>query len=522
MFRIIVVVISLVSLVSACSKDRDPSQSIIDIVADSSTNLVSLKEKDYRPAYHFTPASKWMNDPNGMVFYKGKYHLFYQYNPNSSVWGPMHWAHATSTDLFNWQDHDIALYPENFGTIFSGSAVVDVDNTSGFKTGVESPLVAIYTIAGTQQHQGLAYSSDAGFNWTKFPSNPVLPNPGVADFRDPKVVWHKPSQKWIMSLAVGNKISFYSSANLKSWTYESSFGTTEGAHGGVWECPDLFELPVEGASTSKWVLLVSLNPGGPNGGSATQYFVGEFDGKNFTTASSQTQWLDYGTDNYAGVTYDNISAEDGRRILVGWMSNWSYAQDVPTYTWRSTMTIPRVLRLRQAGQGFLLKSNPVSEISQYTAASADTSVSQPQNRIQLNNNKAIKSGSYVVDLKLDLNEAANAVLSIGNSSEKLLLTIDKASKQLVVDRSSSGHVQFSSHFRQNIVCPFELKSTGLTALKIFVDKTSIEVFMDEGERAVSCLFFPVYQYNTLKLNVLGDSKAVAEFSLKEIRKSVIR
>jgi sucrose-6-phosphate hydrolase SacC (GH32 family) len=232
-----------------------------------------------------------MNDPNGMVFHNGEYHLFYQHNPDSTVWGPMHWGHAVSKDMIYWEHLPIALYPDSLGTIFSGSAVVDNNNTSGFGTAVNPALVAIYTYhdaegekAGRKdyQNQGIAYSLDNGREWITYDQNPVLRSPGIPDFRDPKVMWHEKSQQWIMALAVVDRISFYSSPNLKDWTKESEFGANIGAHGGVWECPDLFELQVEGTQDKKWVLLVSINPGAPNGGSGTQYFIGDFDGKNFT------------------------------------------------------------------------------------------------------------------------------------------------------------------------------------------------------------------------------------------------
>jgi len=260
--------------------------------------------------------------------------------------------------LFNWQDMSIALTPDNLGTIFSGSAVVDSNNTSGFQNGTEYPIVATFTHAGSQQMQSVAYSTDAGVSWNKYSSNPVLPNPGLSDFRDPKVFWYAPQQKWVMVLTGGDRVKIYSSLDLKTWNFESDFGVNIGAHGGVWECPDLFKLTVEGTNTSKWVMLVSLN-GGPNGGTATQYFVGDFDGNSFTNASNTTSWIDYGTDDYAGATYNNIPSSDGRRIFIGWMSNWNYAGVVPTTKWRSTMTVPRVISLANIGQNLGLKFNPV-------------------------------------------------------------------------------------------------------------------------------------------------------------------
>ena len=515
------VFVLLMALFISCKKGKTDDESLLNIIPGSEASLVSLNESDYRPVYHFTPPLKWMNDPNGLVYYKGKYHLFYQYNPNSSVWGPMHWGHASSSDLFNWQDHPIALAPDNSGTIFSGSAVVDVNNTAGFKTGIEDPLIAIYTLAGAQQHQAIAYSNDGGFLWTKYPFNPVLPNPGVPDFRDPKVFWHTGSQKWVMALAAGNKISLYSSANLKSWAFESNFGETVGAHGGVWECPDLFELPVEGTNTSKWVLLVSINPGGPNGGSGTQYFVGSFDGTSFVSDTNQSSWLDYGTDNYAGVTYNNIPSADGRRVFIGWMSNWSYADKVPTASWRSTMTVPRGLSLAKNGEAYVLKSTPVLELESYKTDTPDTSILAPSKSIQLLNNAIVKSGTYEINFSADMGSTDNLLLSLGNSLEKISIRIDKVNGRIIIDRGMSGLI-VNSHFGQQIMCSFIPKTDRKTKFQILVDKTSLELFIDDGEKVLTTLFFPLYQYNFLKLAGDGNSAVLSDFKMKKINKSLMR
>lgn len=501
-----------ITLFVSCEKKSDGGGSLVNII----------KESDYRPVYHFTPPRNWMNDPNGLVYYKGKYHLFYQYNPNGNVWGPMHWGHATSTDLFDWQDQTVALAPDNAGTIFSGSAVVDVANTSGFKSGSEDPMVAIYTLAGNQQHQAIAYSNDGGMKWNKYASNPVIPNPGVPDFRDPKVFWYAPEQQWMMALAEGQKIGFYSSADLKTWTFKSNFGEGVGAHGGVWECPDLFQLPVDGTGTSKWVLLVSINPGGPNGGSGTQYFVGDFDGTTFTTETNEVLWLDYGTDNYAGITYNNIPSADGRRIFIGWMSNWTYAQQVPTTSWRSTMTVPRELSLARSGQSYILKSQPVAELEKYKSGTLDTSIQAPTGSIHLMDNRIIKTGSYEINFSADLGSTTNLLLTLGNASEQLTISVEKTKSQIVVDRSESGQVDFNNHFRHKILCPFVPKASGLNKFKILVDKTSVELFVNDGERVVTALFFPTSQYTMIKLEGDSASPVISNFSLNEISKSLSR
>ena len=295
---------------------------------NTNRDKASAFQEPYRPQFHFTPPSQWMNDPNGLVYHQGVYHLFYQHYPDSTVWGPMHWGHAVSSDLIKWQHKPIALYPDELGLIFSGSAVVDVANSSGFGTSENPPLVAIFTYhlmdgeqAGRKdfQTQGIAYSLDNGERWFKYEGNPVIQNNDIKDFRDPKVFWHEPTQQWILTLVAGDHAKFYKSTNLKDWTLLSEFGKTQGAHGGVWECPDLFELPVAGSQEKKWVLLISMNPGAPNGGSGTQYFVGDFDGTSFTTDQTNARWIDQGRDNYAGVTFNNMPNDE--RVFIGWMSN---------------------------------------------------------------------------------------------------------------------------------------------------------------------------------------------------------
>src|SRR5688572_4628821 len=336
---------------------------------------VAYTEK-YRPQFHFTPKARWMNDPNGMVYYEGEYHLFYQYYPDGDVWGPMHWGHTVTTDLVVWEHLPIALYPDSLGMIFSGSAVVDEKNSSGFGSTDSPPLVAVFTYhdavkekegRSDYQTQGIAYSLDKGRSWKKYDKNPVIANPGVRDFRDPKVFWHEESKQWIMTLVAADHAELYGSADLKLWTKLSEFGKEYGNHGGVWECPDLFQLPVEGEGIQKWVMIININPGAPNGGSGTQYFVGEFDGKKFTsdTEQARTSWLDYGPDDYAGITWSN--APDGRKIFMGWMNNWSYAQVVPTSPWRGGTTVARDLSLVRIDGSLYVKSVVAVELEKLIA-----------------------------------------------------------------------------------------------------------------------------------------------------------
>jgi len=496
------------------------SSNSVDILTNDS--FVTMSEADYRPVFHFTPLLHWMNDPNGLVYYKGKYHLFYQYNPNGSTWGPMNWGHAVSTDLFNWQDLRVALTPDNLGTIFSGSAVVDSLNTTGFKYGDEDPLVAIFTHAGSQQKQSLAYSYDGGYTWVKYSMNPVLSNPGIPDFRDPKVMWFELQKEWVMTLATGNKVSFYSSPDLKNWTFESYFGEGIGAHGGVWECPDLFQLPVEGTNQKKWVLLASINPGAPNGGSGTQYFVGNFDGHTFSTETTTTRWIDYGTDNYAGVTYNNIPTSDGRRLFIGWMSNWNYAGVVPTTTWRSTMTVPRVISLVERNGSYELRFNPVSELANYLSDTKSTTLSNISN-VQLDDNDVIKSGSYEASFTADLTNTDTLTLSMGNKAEDLTISFNKKDGLVTVDRSKSGYIDFNDQFKKNIISPLNLSSTThVLNVQVVVDKTSLEFFWNNGENVMTVLYFPKYQYNKLSIQGNSAETIIKDFSLKGIKKSLLR
>ena len=313
----------------------------------------------YRPQIHYTPAKNWVNDPNGMVYIDGTWHLFYQYNPYGNGWGNMSWGHATSTDLVHWTEQPTALVPDALGDIFSGSAVYDADNTGGFGKGA---MVAFYTAAGAHQQQALAYSTDGGKTFTKYDGNPIIANTTRGDFRDPKVFWHAETKRWVMSLALGWEygIQFWTSTDLRTWREASTFTTEVGrCKRGQWECPDLLRMNYNGQE--KWVLIVSVNPGGPVIGSGTMYFVGNFDGEKFTADDlGYPLWLDYGLDNYAGVTWSNTP--DGRIILIGWMNNWSYSGDVPCDPWRSAFTLPRELSLVDYQGKPVLASRPVKEL----------------------------------------------------------------------------------------------------------------------------------------------------------------
>ncbi|AXR06344.1 glycoside hydrolase family 32 protein [Salinimonas sediminis] len=661
--------------------------------ASSASESVASRNESFRPQVHFSPKEKWMNDPNGMFFLNGEYHLFFQHNPNDSVWGPMHWGHAVSKDLLHWEELPIALYPDEQGTIFSGSAVVDWNNTSGLGTVDNPPIVALYTYHNAEkeaqgrddyQTQAMAYSLDQGRTWKKHSNNPVIENPGIADFRDPKVMWHADSNKWIMALAQKDHIGFYSSPNLIDWTAESTFGKDVGDHGGVWECPELLLLPVEGSDEERYVLLVSISPGGPNGGSATQYFVGDFDGKNFTldktmkatlapteatfpsgqvfenfestlsgwnvtgeaftsspvnggypgqpapegyqgaglinsfadkdlatgtlvspeftinqpyinfrigggnlpgevgiqllvdnkvvktetgknteqltfaswnvqqwagkTATLQiideasgswghtyiddivfadqpatnraepAIWLDYGTDNYAGVTFfTSPSSNEQRRIFMGWMSNWLYANEVPTQQWRSAMTLPRTLHLTKTGQGLRLQNRLIAEVDQLAEESVTKTKMKAGESISLGSEDTTgREAALRYRFKIASQASEKTLLSLENDSgEAVFLTIDTNNAEVFFDRRQSGRIDFSDEFATIQHAPLVTTQTDEDIeVVLVVDRSSVELFIDNGTTVMTMLVFPTAVYNTLQLD--AKSSSVSQLSIERL------
>ncbi len=608
--------------------------------------LDNLYKEPHRPQFHFSPKASWMNDPNGMVFYEGEYHLFYQYYPEDIVWGPMHWGHAVSTDLVTWKHLPIALYPDKHGLIFSGSAVIDWNNSSGFGVAGKPPMVAIFSYHNMEmeragksdlyQTQGIAYSNDKGRSWTKYEGNPVIENPGIRDFRDPKVIWHAASEQWIMALATLNHLQIYASPNLKKWNLISDFGKAIGSHDGVWECPDIFPLPYKDGE--RWVLLQNMNPGNPNGGSGLQYFVGDFNGKDFvvdeafnqllarkeapipagetlddfenglamwkqegetfivkdgmlTSSANSTKgiikskpfeitknainfeiagsnhrgqtlialvidgkrvreaealnntkpvwkgwnvanykgkmahielidqytkenayiaikelrladekaypvlegsvWADQGRDNYAGVTWSDIPAEDGRRIFLGWMSNWAYAQNVPTERWRSAMTIPRTLALLEVDGIPRLAMEPAVELQQLRKKAinlkANETVSMPA------------SSLMELDLYFTLGATATIEIILSNSlNEKTILGFERSTNQFYVDRTASGKIDFSADFAFKIFGK-RLVDGDDFPLHLFFDVSSVELFADNGLTVFTELFFPNENYTQIEI-----------------------
>ncbi|TLV02182.1 glycoside hydrolase family 32 protein [Dyadobacter luticola] len=457
----------------------------------SAQNATAQQEK-YRPQFHFSPKAHWMNDPNGMVFHNGTYHLFFQYYPEDKVWGPMHWGHATSKDMVSWQEQPIALYPDSLGYIFSGSAVVDTKNTSGFGKDDKVPLVAIFTHhnpvlekqkTGRHEYQSLAYSLDEGKTWTKYSGNPVLPNPGITDFRDPKVSWYEPQKKWIMTLAAKDRIAFYSSPDLKSWKSESDFGTDAGAHGGVWECPDLFPIMHDGKQV--WVLIVNINPGGPNKGSAGQYFLGDFDGKTFKSYSKETKWLDFGADNYAAVTFSNTG---NRSILLGWMSNWQYANQVPTDPWRSANTIPRELGLKTFGKELYLTSKPIKELDILNGTAFTEKNLMVKGQVDLSKKAGNPTGLFRLDLNIQKVTDFSIVLA-NKAGNEMIIGYDKATNQFYTDRSKSGKTDFEKGFGVKHTAP-RFSTDPNIPLTLIADAASIELFADGGLTVMTEIFFP--------------------------------
>lgn len=451
-----------------------------------------MADEKFRPEYHHTPAWGWMNDPNGMFYKDGVWNLYYQWNPYGSMWGNMTWGHSTSTDLVNWKHEGTAISADGLGTIFSGSCVVDKDNTAGFGKGA---VVAFYTSAGENQTQSMAYSTDGGKTFTKYDGNPVIVA-DVPDFRDPHVFWHEATGRWVMILAAGQEMRIYSSADLKAWTYESSFGLGYGAHGGVWECPDLFELPVEGTKEKKWVLICNINPGGPAGGSATQYFTGTFDGHKFTcdTEPGVTKWMDYGKDHYATVSFDN--APDGRRVVIGWMSNWQYANQLPTTQFRSANTIARDVYLYRYEGTEYMASRPVKEMD---AARGKAVVSTS---LTLGNHTVDKlfdtpCSAYEINLDMQPANGSTVTMTLGNAKgEDVTVIYDDAKGTLTVDRRNAGDKAFSELFPAVTSAPVHGKLTGL---RVFVDRCSIEVFGNDGKTVLTNLVFPAEPYNSLTL-----------------------
>lgn len=442
----------------------------------------------YRPGFHFTPEINWMNDPNGLVYFDGEYHLFYQHNPYGNEWGHMSWGHAVSTDLFHWKHLPIALHDEYDVMAFSGSAVVDANNTSGFGVEGKTPMVAIYTGHGFgKQTQDIAYSTDRGRTWTKYANNPVL-DLGEADFRDPKVFWHKPTSKWVMvvSMAAKKRIRFYGSSNLKEWKLLSEFGPAGVQNKPNWECPDLFELPIDNEpGKTRWVLETDIGSGSIAGGSGGEYFTGLFDGEKFVADSIESQWVDFGRDFYAPVSWSDIPASDGRRIWLGWMNNWETALN-PTAPWRSAMSIPRELSLRRIDGHLRLCQKPVRELEKVRGKGTE------MDKLTCNGMTPIDIKDQQLDIEVEFSTSAASQFGIRvlkQGEEQTEIGYDVAKQELWIDRTKSGNVGFHPAFSGRHSGPLSAKE-GRVRMRIVVDKSSVEVFGNDGETVLTDLVFP--------------------------------
>ena len=440
-----------------------------------SNTFDTANRERFRPLYHHTPLYGWMNDPNGMFYKDGVWHLYYQYNPYGSQWENMTWGHSTSRDLIHWDAQPLAIESDWLGAIFSGSCVVLNDQTTGLPN---DHVVAFYTSAGAHQTQSMAVSKDGGITFEKFSGNPVLTS-DVPDFRDPNVFWNEEARVWNMILAAGQEMRIYSSRDLKAWKEESRFGLGYGNHDGVWECPDLFKLTIDNGQLTmdKWVLICNINPGGPFGGSATQYFVGDFDGKKFTPESMPkvTKWMDYGKDHYATVSFYN--APDNRRVVLAWMSNWQYANQVPTRQFRSANSIPRDLGLFTFGEETYVSVVPSKEMLD----ARGEKVKQPTEACEI-----------IVDVK------GSADITLSNAKgEQVTMRYDAQQQTFSMDRTKSGDVNFSEAFPCETTAP---TYGTIRQLRIFIDRCSIEAFDAEGKMAMTNLVFPSEPYNNIKVS----------------------
>jgi fructan beta-fructosidase len=464
----------------------------------------------FRPRLHFTPPSGWLNDPNGLVFYEGEYHIFYQHYAADVVWGPMHWGHAVSTDLINWTHLPIALAPDDLGYIFSGSALVDWHNSAGFGT---EALVALFTHHLPQTHQqsqSLAYSLDRGRAWTKHAGNPVIATPAnLHDFRDPKVFWYADDDgggHWVMALATTTAVLFYTSPDLIAWQPSGSFGDGSGASGGVWETPDLFQLQRPDGSGSRWVLLVGVGDGAPAGGSGEQYFIGDFDGQTFHNDNPQEVilWADCGADNYATQSWSDV--QDGRRLALSWMNNWTYAAHIPTGPWRGALTLPRELRLIDTPEGTRLAQAPARELQEqrrdreshapFTVPAHET-VTVPANAPLLELEMTVTLPTPAGDeFGLRLRTGAQEFTTIGYKPR---------SKTLYIDRRHSGLVDFHEAFPARHSAPLTPRDS-LLRLHLIMDESSIELFADEGAVVFTEQIFPTGE--ALQVELFAGETAV--------------
>lgn len=502
----------------ACSSD-DPKQDYNPLIDDPKTEEPTqpvdsglpavVRNEQYRPQIHFTPAKNWINDPNGMVYQDGVYHLFYQYNPQGNVWGNMSWGHATSTDLMHWTEQAVALTRDELGAVFSGSCVLDKENTAGFG---QNAMVALYTAAGEtgavqgKQQQCIAYSTDGGKTFTRYAGNPVIKNDDD-NLRDPKVFWHEDTKQWVMALAKGWKmgVEFYGSTDLKTWRHLSTFFVPLAGRPNLqWECPDLLKFSGETAERETWVLLVSVNPGGPLVGSGMMYFTGQFDGTTFTADERDYPlWLDYGMDNYAGVTWSNTG---DRKVMIGWMNNWSYSGDVPCSPWRSAMTLPRELSLKEVDGQQLLCNMVVKEIDQIADAWQTLAIGQAG----MGTAPTAVNATTAYQLRIKLNLDKNSTITLSNATdERFTIDVNASARTLTAHRTAStGKTNFNGTFSiPSMQAPLNMMGNSVT-LDLFVDQSSVEIFTADGTMSMTNLVFPTTIYNAVSVN---GAEAIGQF-----------
>ena len=495
------------------------------LMAAAATSLpaqTATYEEPFRPRFHFTPAVNWTNDPNGLVFHRGEWHLFYQYNPFGDLWGHMSWGHAVSRDLYRWKHLEVALPEDGPVMAFSGSAVVDHRNTTGFGSADNPPMVAVYTSrTPSDQTQSLAYSTDLGRTWTRYSGNPVLDHADPA-FRDPKVFWHQPTGRWIMIVALANqrKAALYASPDLKSWTHLSDFGP-EGAHPVAnWECPDLFELPVEGEpGERKWVLQVDSGRGHPWEGSGCQYFVGEFDGREFRNDNppETALWLDWGRDFYAAQSYSDVPPQDGRRLVIGWISNWMYAREMPTSPWRGAQSVARELALERFPEGLRIVQQPAREIERLRGKSLslrDSTIDEGNRHIRA---EAFSGGSLDLQAVIDPDSAREVGLRVlEGSGQETVVGFRRSPAEVFVDRSKSGYAELHETFagRHSARLPVP---DGLVRLRILVDRSVVEVFAGGGRVAITDRVFPDASSTGLSLYAKGGSAHIVSLDAWQVR-----
>ncbi len=480
---------------------------------------VSYKEK-HRPQFHFSPEKNWMNNPNGLIFYEGEYHMFYQHNPDANIWGSMHWGHAVSSDLIHWEQLPVALFPDKIGDILSGSVVIDKRNSSGLGTDNQAPMVAIFTQHNDEaeksgesqyQKQSIAYSLDKGRTWEKYEGNPVLENPGYKDFRDPKVLWHRESRQWIMVLAAFNRIRIYASKNLIDWDYKSEFGKEGDPR--LLECPDLFPISVRGTDEIKWILMTGVKDNAPNGGSGTSYRIGNFDGEKFIADTTDEKWLDWGSDNYAFGTWSNLPNPTKRVYGIGWMNNWQYAQEVPTDNWRGSMTLPRELRLYKNNDRYILKSTIVR---QFEVLEKEVVV-EPNTMDRGQMVFDISSLDQTFKLKADLSNAEEGLDIIFDNANgnALKLRFNPFDNMVYVDRNETTIDKFNENYFTLCKFPYKLGRKA-SRMELYMDHSSFEIIFDRGIVSFTDVIYPDELFTKLTIRQMGNNSVGNRIKFKSI------